>query len=293
MRIHELVRERTLRGRRLDTDPILMVGFDCNREALEQAEEVLEGGGDPRTAAGRRRDRSRRGPGQPRASMALGSRTGFTSEPSSTTIATTSPPIRRFPQPAGLPRRLCRRRRATAGWQLRWSAILSNTCSAGPRRSGGTASSCSRPTPSRRRSPAPRRRAAQHRLRGLPRILPPVPDRVRILHRKLQASRAPASEPRAPLSIEPPLRRRQPQPPRARRPGHLLPGRDPGAEPARHLAPRSECGSRGRIGLHELLFSDGDICCAPEPGARRRPGLWSPGARLDRGRPSRAPTPAR
>jgi SAM-dependent methyltransferase len=47
VRIHRLVREGTLRGRRLDTDPLLMVGFDCNPEALEQAERVLSAAGVP------------------------------------------------------------------------------------------------------------------------------------------------------------------------------------------------------------------------------------------------------
>ena len=46
-RIHRLVRERTLRGQRLDSDPVLMVGFDCNPEALEQAREVLAAAGVP------------------------------------------------------------------------------------------------------------------------------------------------------------------------------------------------------------------------------------------------------
>ncbi len=47
LRIHELVRDRTLRGGRLDTDPVLMVGFDCNPEALKEAETLLGKAGIP------------------------------------------------------------------------------------------------------------------------------------------------------------------------------------------------------------------------------------------------------
>jgi SAM-dependent methyltransferase len=47
VRIHDLIRERTVRGRHLDEAPLLMVGFDFNQAALERARQALDRAGIP------------------------------------------------------------------------------------------------------------------------------------------------------------------------------------------------------------------------------------------------------